>query len=130
VELMRVILEDIFGLPSGSGGQAGVPAEPGLGPDGKQPAYQWALHSTSPNPAAGSAAIRYSVASPGRVRLLVYSATGQMVRTLADGWTEPGEYSAAWDGRSVQGEPVSSGIYFCKMEGLGFRATQKLVVMR
>jgi len=44
---------------------------------------------------------------------------------------EPGAYSdVRWDGRDDRGEPVASGIYFCRMETGRFRATRKLVLLR
>jgi hypothetical protein len=123
VELMRVILEDIFGLPSvPGGGPAGVEEPKVHG--------RWALAQNTPNPCISSTQIRYEVARPCRVTLKVYNARGQIVRVLEDGWKDAGVHRAHWDGRNASGERVSSGVYFYKLGGGGYNATRKLIVAR
>jgi hypothetical protein len=123
VDLMRVILEDIFGLPSnGGGGPAHV--EPPL----KQ--FRWALAQNAPNPCVTGTAISYQTARRVRVALRMYDALGRRVRTLVDGAEEPGEHTAYWDGCNERGERVTSGVYFYKMEAGDFAATRKMLVLR
>jgi hypothetical protein len=122
VELMRVILEDIFGLAPTGGGVADIP-----GP--AVPTYQWTLAQNQPNPVTAATEIRYAVARPGSVRLAVYSATGQVVRTLVNEAKQPGEYLVTWDGRNSRGEPVSSGVYFYKMDAGDYKATKKMLLI-
>jgi hypothetical protein len=121
-ELLRTILEDIFGLPSnGSGGPADIVQPP--------PAYQWALGQNIPNPCVASTVIRYGVGHRAKVRLTVYNALGQVVRVLEDGDRAPGKYQANWDGRNAYGDLVSSGVYFYQLEAGGFRATRKMLLL-
>jgi hypothetical protein len=123
VDLMRVILEDVFGLPSnGGGGPADVYPQPGN--------RRWALAPSMPNPSISSAEIRYEVARTARVRIKIYNALGQEIRVLVEGVKEPGEHSAPWDMRNGLGERVSSGVYFCNMEAGDFKATRKILVLR
>jgi hypothetical protein len=122
VDLMRVILEDIFGLPSGSGGPANV-APPVL-------RTRWALAQNAPNPCINGTDIRYEVALAARVRIKVYNALGQEIKILVDGNRAPGAHSAHWDGRNAAGEPVTSGVYFYKIEAGPFTATRKMLVLR
>jgi hypothetical protein len=124
VELVRVVLEDLFGLAPGSGGTAGVtPSGP------KAPAYQWALAQNVPNPISAATEIKFAVACPARVSLSVYGVNGQVVRMLVDETKQPGEYVVTWDGRNTRGEPVSSGVYFYKMEAGDYRATKKMLLI-
>ena len=126
VNLMRTILETIFGLPSnGGGGTSGV-----VTPEPKQPAYEWALAQNSPNPVMGVTEIRYTVARAGKVGLTVYSATGQVVRHLVDETRQPGEYRLTWDGTNSRGERVSSGVYFYKLEAADYRAIKKMLLVK
>jgi hypothetical protein len=123
-DLLLLILEDIFGLPSqgsGTGGTTDVP---------KQTAFKWALHQNAPNPVAGMTEVRYEVARSSAVSIKVYNAMGQLVNTLVDGRVEPGRYAASWDGRNFAGERVSSGVYFYKMNAAGFNATKKMLIVR
>jgi hypothetical protein len=122
VELFRVILEDIFGLPS-SGGTAGVP-EPG------EPVHQWSLSQNTPNPWTSATEIRYEVASSARVSIRVFNVAGQLVRTLVDGQADPGRHSVSWDGRDRSGKPVASGVYFCRMEAGSYKAARKMLVVK
>ena len=123
VDLMRVILEDIFGLPStGGGGPADV--------DPTLPGYRWALAPSAPNPCVTDTQIRYETARPVRVNIRIYKALGRQVCVLVDGLKEPGQHSAHWNGRNKRGERVTSGVYFYKMEAGAFTATRKMLVLR
>jgi flagellar hook assembly protein FlgD len=42
---------------------------------------------------------------------------------------QPGQYVVTWDGRNTHGEPVSSGVYFYKMEAGDYRATKKMLLI-
>jgi flagellar hook assembly protein FlgD len=66
----------------------------------------------------------------GPVTLKVYDVAGQLVRTLVDDVRDAASYSIPWDGRNNIGSEVASGIYFYKMETMGFGATKKLVLLR
>jgi hypothetical protein len=59
-----------------------------------------------PNPFSSLTHITYTVTLPGRVLLAVYDVRGRKVRTLVDGFRNPGTYSA----ESI-GDGLASGIY-------------------
>jgi hypothetical protein len=125
VELMRSILDDIFGLippfPGGGGGMSDIP---------KKTAFRWALTQNRPNPCVRSTEIRFEVARASRVSIKVYNALGQLVRTLENKRLEPGRYSVKWDGTNQLGRKVSSGVYFYKMDANKFSATKKMLVVK
>jgi hypothetical protein len=122
VELIRVILEDIFGLPSGSGGTANVVPP--------RTSHRWTMSQNVPNPCVSGTTIRYEIARPVGVAIKIYNALGQEVRVLVDGTKEPGVHSVQWDGRNAAGERVTSGVYFYKIEAGPFTATRKMLVLR
>jgi hypothetical protein len=122
VELMRVILEDLSGLPSGGGASVEVVA-PVSG-------FKWALGQNVPNPCVGTTEIRYETARSCHVCLTVYNATGQVVRVLEDRQREAGIHEVRWDATNGLGQSVSSGIYFYKLEAGGFTATRKLLLIK
>jgi hypothetical protein len=124
-DLIRFILEDIYGLPSEGTGQGGTSEVPE-----KKSAFQWALHQNTPNPVAGMTEVRYEIARSSNVSIKVYNAMGQLVSTLVDDRVEPGRYSAHWDGKNFAGERVSSGVYFYKMNAGKFNATKKMLVVK
>jgi hypothetical protein len=122
VELMRVILEDIMGLPSDGGGPADV--------DDPPVDHRWALHQNVPNPCVGATDIRYELAHPAVVSIKVYNPQGQVVKVLESRTKGVGPHAVRWGGRNSAGERVSSGVYFYKIEAGPFTATRKMLVLR
>jgi hypothetical protein len=89
------------------------------------------LHQNSPNPFNPTTSIRYSVARTGaRVAMRVYDVAGRLVATVLDETSEAGEHVATWNGRDAGGEPVASGIYFCRLSVDGWSAARKMVLLK
>jgi hypothetical protein len=74
--------------------------------------------------------VYWQVRAEGHVRLQVFDAAGREVRNLVDGSMKPGSYSATWNGLSNSGRPVSTGIYFYKLQTSAGAYQQKVVVAR
>ena len=77
------------------------------------------LAQNAPNPFNPSTVIRYNVPEAAHLRLRVFSATGQAVRTLVDRSVDAGMHEATWDGRDDSGLPVGSGVYVYRLEVWG-----------
>lgn len=76
---------------------------------------EWAL-SGSPNPFNPSTRLTYALPGGGMVSILIYDALGRVVTTLVSTYQEAGYYNVIWDGRSALGSPVSSGVYFARLD--------------
>jgi hypothetical protein len=100
------------------------------GVDGAQGSLITSLGRASPNPFNPVTTIAYSVAAPGRVSLKIYDVAGRVVSTLVDGAHEPGEHEIPWGGATDSGDRAASGVYFIRMEAAGFRAVEKLVLLK
>ncbi len=121
-----------LGLPSGNvnasvatvnGGVSDVP-EQGL----PSPVV---LEQCQPNPFNPRTTIKYSMASEGRVTLLVHDVSGHRVRVLVDGETVgPGAHEVVWNGLDSEGGPVASGVYFYRIEALGVSETRRMTLVR
>ncbi len=74
-----------------------------------------ALAAPSPNPAARSATLRWSLPRSERVSLAVYDAGGRRLRSLVEGTLEAGEHSMVWDLCDDRGAPVASGLCFVRL---------------
>jgi hypothetical protein len=83
-----------------------------------------------PNPFNPATTIRYDIAAAGKASLIVFEVSGSVVRTLVDGWREPGVYREVWDGRSGDGRVMPSGVYFYTLKTREFEATQKMVMLK
>jgi flagellar hook assembly protein FlgD len=90
-----------------------------------------ALHQNAPNPFNPSTRIRYEVPEEGaRVTIRVFDVAGRLVKTLVDRFETAGQKTLTWDGRDECGEPVASGVYFCRMQAPGFTKTVKVTLVR
>jgi hypothetical protein len=88
-----------------------------------------ALGSGRPRPGGGADAT-FSLPRRMPVRIAVFAVDGRRVRLLVDDVLEPGEHTAAWDGRDARGDLVTSGVYFLRLETGGERLTSRAVVLR
>lgn len=97
--------------------------------DGPAPARS-ALLAALPNPFNPTTEVRYALAAAGQARLAVYDVAGRCVVTLMSGHQEAGQHSARWDGRDAAGQPVSSGVYFARLETVDGTDTSKLTLLK
>lgn len=65
-----------------------------------------------PNPFHDSTTIELTLSREDQVWVQIYSASGQLVRTLARGRFPEGRHSVEWDGTDDAGLRVSRGVYF------------------
>jgi len=97
---------------------------------GIEPAGRGAYLRNLPNPSAGLTNITYNLPDACRVLLEVYDVSGRLVRSFNLGMRPAGEHTLEWDGSDATGDRVSSGVYFCRIETEGYRATEKIVFMK
>jgi len=83
-----------------------------------------------PNPFNPETQIVYSLPYPADVRLTIYNMLGQQVRVLVDAYQSAGTNTVIWDGRNENGEKVSSGIYFYKLQAGEFVQTKKMSLIK
>jgi hypothetical protein len=88
------------------------------------------LDANYPNPFNPSTTIRYALPETAGVRLVVYNALGQRVRTLVDAVQSAGAYSVSWDGRNDSGRSVSSGLYLYRIESRAFTSMRKMLLLK
>lgn len=72
--------------------------------------------SVAPNPALGSASVRFRLSSEASVELAVFDVLGRKVRTIGRGHFLAGEHAVTWDGRDREGKPAPSGVYFVRLD--------------
>jgi hypothetical protein len=98
---------------------------------------EFALQPNYPNPFNPTTQIRYQLPEPATVKLEIFNALGQKVRTLVnDVQQAAGFYVVAWDGRNEAGVMVTNGIYFYQMKAQslqgegGFSKTRKMMMLQ
>ncbi len=95
-----------------------------------QQEFEFALFAAFPNPARSQTTISYTLPQTGPVKLSLYNLAGQRVKTITDGIMKIGPHSVIWDGCNDNHDPVSSGIYFFRLEMNDLKANQKFVLIK
>ena len=75
------------------------------------------------------------VAQGSIVTAKIYDVTGKQIRTIELGHIPAGNYvevnkAIYWDGRTGDGEQVSSGTYFYQIEAGDYTDTRKMVILK
>lgn len=80
---------------------------------------EFRLEQNYPNPFNPSTVIRYQLPVTSHVVLNVYNVLGQEVARLVDGMQNAGYHETHWNGTTNAGMPLTSGIYFYRLEATG-----------
>lgn len=89
------------------------------------------LYNNYPNPFNPYTNIRFSLAQDEHVKLEIFNARGQKVRTLLDEEMEKSnDISIKWNGKDDRDNPVASGIYFYRLKAGSFDSTKKMLLMK
>lgn len=88
-------------------------------------AVKFGLSANYPNPFNPSTEIGFRIANVGFVTLRVYNVLGQLVKTLVDKVETPGDHEVRFNGAGLP-----SGIYFCRMEAVGFSGAIKMMLLK
>ena len=91
---------------------------------------EFCLYPNYPNPFNPITTISYDLPDDGFVELSVYNMRGEKVSTLIKGNQEAGSYRMNWGGTNLNGEMVSSGIYFLRIVSGSYSKTSKMVFIR
>jgi len=90
----------------------------------------FAITGNYPNPFNPTTTISFTLPETGQTSLTVYNVSGQKVRELASGTLSAGMHSVVWDGRDMNGNQVSSGIYFSRLTMKDKIATGKMLLTK
>jgi len=71
--------------------------------------------SNHPNPFNPSTTIEFSIQNNSKVELSIHNVKGQKIKTLTQNEFTKGSYSIIWNSDNENNKPVSSGIYYYKL---------------
>ena len=91
---------------------------------------KFALFQNYPNPFNPMCEIAYALPTDCQVTLSVYNILGQKVRVLVDEYQSAGNKSVKWDGKDEQGQDVTSGVYFYRIQAGDFAQSKKMVLLK
>ena len=91
----------------------------------------FSLATNYPNPFNPATTIQYALPQSADVQLTVYNVVGQVVRTLVAEHQSAGRYLVAWDATNDNGQSLSAGIYFYRLQAGGeFHAVKKMLLLK
>lgn len=91
---------------------------------------EFSLSQNFPNPFNPSTTLLYNLSEQVDVTLTVYDITGRTVAILVNQTRLAGHYEAHWNGMDEMGKPVSSGMYFAKLQAGQYTSIVKMVYLR
>ncbi len=83
------------------------------------------ITGVSPNPFNPATDISFSIDRPGNVRIAVYSLSGQLVATPAEGFMPAGRRTIRWNAAGC-----ASGVYIVSLESQGKRDNRKITFLK
>ncbi|MBC8484939.1 MAG: T9SS type A sorting domain-containing protein [Bacteroidetes bacterium] len=96
-----------------------------VGVTNNQTPVAYDLSQNYPNPFNPTTTINFSISKPGLVTLKVYNVLGKEIATLVNDPKVAGSYSV-----NFNGENLSSGVYFYRLEANDFVAIKKMVLTK
>ncbi len=88
---------------------------------------QFRLNGNSPNPFTNQTIIEYSLPQVSDIRLTIYDAKGNLVRSFISEGKAPGNYRLFWDGKNEKGEMLPRGVYFYRLSAGDFHSQKKML---
>jgi hypothetical protein len=86
----------------------------------------YTLDAVYPNPTRGRATVSFAVQEPQAVTVALYNTLGQQVKVLKDGLVAGGETVTL----TFDAGPLASGLYFVRLRGKDFSATESVTIVR
>jgi len=89
------------------------------------------VRRVAPNPMNPETVISLNTTEPGYLRVRVYDLNGRLVRTVMDESNYPaGDHDIRFDGRGTNGQPLSSGRYFLRVETPSAQDSGSLTILK
>ncbi len=88
------------------------------------------LYHNYPNPFNSSTRISFELEQTDDVKMEIFNINGQPIKTILHKTLTPGFYEVNWDGTDLNGNPVSSDIYICRLKTTQNQKTIKLLLLK
>jgi glucan phosphoethanolaminetransferase (alkaline phosphatase superfamily) len=90
----------------------------------------FSLLQNYPNPFNPSTTIEYQIPKAGNVEVKIYNITGELVKTINNGFQNSGSYKVNWNSKNDFGQRVASGIYLFQVKYENIFLTKKLMLLK
>ena len=90
----------------------------------------YSLEQNFPNPFNPQTEIQFALPAGENVKIDIYNALGQNVKTLVSKKLDAGFHSVQWDGTNENGVQLPSGLYFYRIKAGSFVKVKKMMYLR
>ncbi|NQV15850.1 CSLREA domain-containing protein [bacterium] len=90
----------------------------------------YVLEQNYPNPFNPITTLRYGLPDLSDVSLMIYDVKGRVIWSISESAHPAGWVNLEWKGVNSNGEPVSTGVYFCRMVAGEYTETIKMVYLK
>ncbi len=91
---------------------------------------EYKLYQNLPNPFNPVTTITYDIPKPGQVQIYIYDLKGRLVNVLVDTNKKTGQHQVIWNGQDMDGQIVSSGVYFIRIVAGKFTDSKKIMFLK
>ncbi|MFC1732506.1 FlgD immunoglobulin-like domain containing protein [candidate division KSB1 bacterium] len=86
--------------------------------------------SVFPNPFHSVVTIKYNLPYSCHTKVRIFDISGKLINMLSDKKQKAGVYTLQWDGKDMNGNIVSKGLYFCSISSGDSNASQRIVFLK
>jgi len=88
------------------------------------------LNQNYPNPFNASTTIEYQLPQDTQLTIRIFNLQGKLIKTLFEGTQQAGFHKILWDGKNMNNQTVSSGLYLCRLDSKQFSTSQKIMLLK
>lgn len=88
------------------------------------------LEQNYPNPFNPETRISFRLTNSQKVMLQIYDNEGRLIKNLIEDRLQAGRHEVSWNGKTAEGLPAASGIYFYVLQTGNFRSAKKMILTR
>jgi hypothetical protein len=107
-----------------------VPYATGTSIEAQSPPSIITLSQNYPNPFNSITTFSFSLPERAPATISIYNIQGKRIKTLLKETFDAGSKKMVWDGTDSHGNPVSSGVYFCRLHAGERVLTRKMVLLK
>lgn len=90
----------------------------------------FSLKQNYPNPFNPTTKIQYSISKQTQVDITVFDMLGRKINQLVSEVQPIGNYSIEWNGKDINGNKLSSGVYFYSLQADNITQTKKMLLIK
>jgi len=88
------------------------------------------LNQNYPNPFNASTVIEFQVPYDIQLSVKIFNLKGELVKTLFEGAQQAGYHKIKWDGKNINNQPASAGLYICRLTSENYSMSRKMLLLK